>query len=160
MMGNNSWLAPVLGLAGTVVVAALGYYQWRRTDKQRRDREFNQKRAATLQTLVERMQGLQLVSRNRTVQRAGLEAQKKQLNEFLIENRLWLKPKDEELARSYLDALIAINTAMDSAPNEDLDVFYATMDRPYSDNVAGEFRKLGEAEKALVDTAREAMRKL
>ncbi len=159
-MGNSSWLAPVLGLAGTVVVAALGYHQWRRTDKQRREREFNEKRAAMLQTLVGRMQGLQLVSRNRTVQRAHLEAQRKHLNEFLIENRLWLKPNDNELARSYLDALIAINAAMDSAPNEDLDIFIGTDIGPYSDSVAGEFRKLGEAEKALVGAAREAMRRL
>src|SRR5712691_220342 len=159
-MGDNSWLAPVLGLAGTVMVAALGYYQWRRTDTPRRERDFNKKRAATLQSLVERLQGLQLGARDRTAQSGDLEDQARRLNEFLIENRLWLEPGDKKLARGYLDALIAINAAMNSAPNEDLDIFIGTRDGPYSDSVASEFRNLGAAEKALVDTAREAMRRI
>jgi len=74
-----------LGFIGTVAVAALGYYQWRRTDKRGRAADFNKTRVTVLQTLVERLQQVQLLSRERAGQSADLDSQLKGLNEFLIE---------------------------------------------------------------------------
>jgi hypothetical protein len=157
-MGTATWLAPTLALVGTVVVAAVGYYQWRRNDKRRRAADFNKKRASVLRALVERLQKLQLLSRNRAGQSTNLASQAKGLNEFLIENRLWIRPNEAQLARQYLEALIEISSAMESASSEDLDVFIGTAEGPYSDSVASEFRRLAKAEEELIDAVRAALR--
>jgi hypothetical protein len=159
-MNNITWLAPILGFIGTVAVAALGYYQWRRAGKQREEADFNKERAAVLQTMVGRLQDLQLLSRNRSIRPEDLERQIKGLNEFLIENRLWVDPISAQQARQYIDALIAINIAMEDASAEDIKVFIGTEPGPYSDSVAGEFRNLASAEQALIETVRDALKKV
>jgi hypothetical protein len=141
-VADSSWLAPAMGLAGTLAVASLGYYQWRRSNRQRRDAEFFARRAETLETLVRKLQNVQLLSRTRTVAYSDIRDQTRPLNEFLIENRLWLEPEDEHLARQYLDALLAIHLAMATSDAADLDVYVATAAGPYSDGVADEFREL------------------
>jgi hypothetical protein len=158
-MSTVSWLAPTLGFIGTVAVAALGYYQWRRTDKRGRAADFNKTRATVLQTLVERLQQVQLLSRERAGQSADLDSQLKGLNEFLIENRLWIEPNEAHLALQYMEALIAINSAMESASSEDLKIFIATSEGPFSDSVASEFGRLAKAEEALIDAVRVTVRK-
>ena len=158
-MGTVSWLAPALGFVGTVVVAALGYYQWRRTDKRRRAGDFNKTRAAILQTLVERLQQVQLFSRERAGQPADLDSQVKGLNEFLIENRLWIEPNETQLARQYMEALAAINSAMLTASSEDVELFFATSPGGlYSSSLAGEFHSLAKAEEALIKAVRATLR--
>jgi hypothetical protein len=158
-MGNFSWVAPVLGLVGTVVVAAFGYYQWRRGYKQRRESDFNKKRATVLQTLVAGLQDIQLSSRRSLMQPDELEQQDKGLNEFFIKNELWLKPDEKQQARQYLNALKAINVAMKDGTSEDLRIFIATEIGIYSDSVAAEFRNLAQAEQALIEMVQAALKK-
>jgi hypothetical protein len=158
-MSVASWLVPAaLSFIGTVAVAALGYYQWRRTDKRRESSDFNKTRSTVLKTLVERLQQLQLLSRSRAGQSVDLDDQVKGLNQFLIDNRLWIEPSEAQLARDYMEALLAISSAMESAPQEDLDIYMVTAEGPYSDNVAGEFRKLARAEEALIRAVRTTLK--
>lgn len=158
-MADCSWLGPVAGLFGTTAAAALGYYQWRKVNRQRQESEFYAKRAERLEILIQRLQGVQLLSRSRSVSYKQIQDQVRSLNEFLIENRLWLEAEDERLARQYVDALLAIHIAMSTATTTDLDVYVATDVGPYSDSVAGEFRHLGAVQQALIERAREAIQR-
>ncbi len=57
-----------------------------------------------------------------------------------------------------MEALLAINSAMESASAEDLDIFIATAEGPYSDKVAEEFRKLATTEEALIKALRATLK--
>lgn len=153
-------LASILGAAATLAVAAIGFYQWRRTAKERGEQKFNEKKAAVLEELVRRLQNLQIISRQYASQPPDLNGQSKGLNEFLIENRLWLDADDDRLARNYLAALLAINAAMITGSNEDTDIFINTDIGPFSDSVLQEFRALAEAERALVERARNVAKRV
>ena len=58
-----------------------------------------------------------------------------------------------------MEALIAINSAMESASSEDAEIFIATSLGPFSDSVASEFGRLTKAEEALIDAVRVTVRK-
>jgi hypothetical protein len=159
-MMTPALLGSILGSIATLAVAAIGFYQWRRTGKERGAQKFNEKKAAILEELVRRLQDLQIISRQDAAKPLDLTNQTRGLNEFLIANRLWLDPDDERQARNYLAALSAINAAVISGSNEDTEIFMATADGPFSDSVAEEFRQLAEAERALVERARNAAKRL
>jgi hypothetical protein len=59
-----------------------------------------------------------------------------------------------------MEALSAISAAIASGSSEDIELFIATAAGPYSDSVAGEFRQLAEAERALVDRVRNVAKRL
>lgn len=159
-MMSAALLGSILGSVATLAVAAIGFYQWRRTGKERGERKFNEKKATILEELVRRLQDLQIVSRQNAPQPIDLKDQTKGLNEFLIENRLWLDPHDEQLARNYLAALSTINAAIISGSSEDLEIFVSTAVGPFSDSVAEEFRQLAQAERALIERTRNVARRL
>ena len=154
VVGLHSWFDRDIGCYGDRL------YQWRRTGKERGARKFNEKKAAILEELVRRLQDLRIISRQDAVQTLDLKNQTKGLNEFLIANRLWLDPDDERQTRNYLAALSAINAAIISGSNEEIEIFMATAPGPFSDSVAKEFRQLAEAERALVERARNAAKRL
>jgi hypothetical protein len=141
-------------------LAELEKAQWQSGYKQRRESDFNKKRAAVLQALVASLQDIQLSSRRELMQSNELDLQVKGLNEFLIKNRLWIEPNDAQQARQYLNALIAINAAMARGTSEDLEIFVATGVGLYSDSVAHEFRNLAEAEQALIETVQNVLESL
>jgi len=153
----NEWLGPVLGLIGTLVVAGLGFFQWRKTAERKRQSEFESKRAEVLQGLVERLQDVQLVSRERTSIDADINDQVKPINEYLIRNQIWLEPEDGQFAKQYMNALLAIHGEIQHSGKHDLDLYVGTEMPLFSSEVSRLFGDLGRAQDQLVSRTRRAL---
>jgi hypothetical protein len=156
-MSDLAWLGPVLGAA---IAAAAGIYQWRKTDKQRRNSRFVTRRAEVMEKLVEQLQQVQILSREQAIDSTQLEVQTRGLNKFLIENRLWLEEADARLAREYLEALTTIHKAIQNGTPADFDLLIGTAPvQLYGPSVAHWLASLGRAEKELMARTRKALQK-
>jgi DNA-binding helix-hairpin-helix protein with protein kinase domain len=154
----TEWIAPFLGLLGTISATAVGLYQWRKTDRQRRTAKYANRRAEVMEALVQRLQQIQVLSRSEVISTDDMTAQTRGLDHFLIENRLWLDEPDSALAREYLHSLNKIHEAIQGDFSR-LGLRIGTMpEGVYGEDVARLFAQLGHAENKLVTRARRAMR--
>lgn len=158
----NTWVGPVLALLGVVLATGAGYYQWRRTSKNRRQAAYHKRRAEILEALLAKLGELQLVSRRGTITPDELQAQARKLNEFLIEHGTVLSDEDKVQARHYLQALVDIHASLDSAPVFKDETWAATLAEPtpetpgsaWATSVPASFQRLTSAERYLQEQIR------
>lgn len=119
-------LSIVLPVAATVLVAALAFVQWSRTERRQARNElatrqaldaeqrrtmavpFNQERAAVLRALIDTLNTYELNSRWHAGNQ-DMRAEIPRLNGFLIENRALLGEYERDVARQFLEALVWID---------------------------------------------------
>src|SRR6266849_3489755 len=106
------WWGPMLGFVGALTASGFAFYQWRRTEQARSRTEYQADRAMTLKDLVDRLQALQVVTRQGAITRDALAEQARPLNVYLIERRHVLRQDEEESARKYLSALVELHQAI------------------------------------------------
>ncbi|MFI6288365.1 hypothetical protein ACIBCM_27075 [Streptomyces sp. NPDC051018] len=119
-------LSIALPVAATLLVAALAFFQWARTEKRQASNEratrqalemeqrgtleapFREQRTAALQALIDKLKQYELNSRWNTGGQ-DLRAEIPVLNTFLIQKRALLREDELELARQFLEGLTWID---------------------------------------------------
>jgi len=109
-------LAETLGLTGTLAVAALGYWQWRRTQ---RSGSYLQDRTAAYKEVWDALEEINLYVRRGQFDKERFDALVREANTRIIKHGLHVAEKDRDLAAAYMRALEAVGEVL-SQPGVDV----------------------------------------
>jgi hypothetical protein len=103
------WLLGVaialIGLAGTLIVAYIGYRQWRVNRRDSTRQEYIKTRRQTYETLWKLVEKIHVELRRYPDELRNLNNKIAEVNSYVLENELYLAKGDHELVDKYLEAL-------------------------------------------------------
>ena len=115
----QSVVGPLIALLGTLVVAALGFYQWRRQNGNPNRGGVAEARRKAAEAIWAKLEELNLELRSPAKdRRADLQALARDLNTVFLQNSLYLDDDTQRLANDYLASLVALARQMDDAEGE------------------------------------------
>lgn len=107
--------APALGLLGTVIVAFVGYRQWRKQQDQVRYGNFLADRQAAYKQLWQKLEAVHLNVRSKCFQEAEFNALVRDVNVHLIQAGLLLDQGEKKRVNEYMEALSNLGKLLDNA---------------------------------------------
>jgi hypothetical protein len=110
------WVGSSLVLAGALAAAGIGYWQWKRVERRKSRSQFNNARATALDTVIKKLEDLEIKSRAKDISQTELEQEVARMNELLIKNRSTLTEEDGVNAHIYLNAVTEIHKVISNAP--------------------------------------------
>jgi len=117
----------LLGLAGTLLVALLGFYQWRRQQERSRREEYTASKRKAYEGLWNMLEEVNLQLRENKGNNPALHAQLKSANTFFLQHSLYLDESEQDLINKYIAALHRLRTAIYTSGDEDVtDVWRVT----------------------------------
>ena len=96
-------LPALIALIGTLVVALIGYRQWRRQQTNAREDEFRKQQREAYKGLWDKLEDVHVKLRVDTVPKEDFRAMTRDVNTYILKNNLHLETEDRELANQYLD---------------------------------------------------------
>jgi hypothetical protein len=110
---THEFIAPVLGLLGTLLVAALGFYEWKRQHANpNRDANAAARREA-YEGLWKRLEEINLELRMTRDQTPSLSDQLRGINEYFIGHSLYFEDADQIIIDKYVRALHYVRSVID-----------------------------------------------
>jgi hypothetical protein len=101
----SSLLVALIGLAGTLLVAYIGYRQWKRTRQDSMREEPVKARRQTYEQLWRLVEKTHVELRRNPSELSHLSDRIARINSFVLENEVYLADGDHELVNKYLAAL-------------------------------------------------------
>jgi hypothetical protein len=95
-------LPALIALAGTLVVALIGYRQWRRQQTATREEDFRKQQKETYKELWNKLEDVHVKLRVEDVPKEDFRSMTREVNTYVLKNSLYLDKKDQELANDYL----------------------------------------------------------
>jgi uncharacterized protein YPO0396 len=114
----SEFIAPALALLGTLLVAALGFYQWK---KQSANPNRNANAAARREAydgLWKRLEEINLELRRTRDGVPSLTEQLRSINEYFIAHSIYFDDADQTLIDKYVHALHYVRSAIDKTEDE------------------------------------------
>ena len=141
MSDLQPYIAPVFALLGTVTVAGLGMYQWRRQHGNPNRGAIAEARRKAAEAIWAKLEELNLELRStgdaRRTDRRMLAAD---LNATFVRNSFYLDGDTQRLANDYLDSLVALARQMDGADDRTREEWSATIVDPEPGLAQGELQ--------------------
>jgi hypothetical protein len=97
--------APILALAGTLAVAVLGFYQWRKQNANPNRAVNAAAQRAACEELWQRLEEINLMLRKGGDANPALNTQIREVNTLFISKSLYFDDKDQEVIIEYISAL-------------------------------------------------------
>jgi hypothetical protein len=117
---NHDWIAPGLALLGTLLVAALGFYQWKKQNANPNRAANAAARREAYEGLWKRLEAINLELRNTRQKPPSLSDQLHIINEYFIAHSLYFDDADQVIIDKYVSALHRVRSMIDEADNADL----------------------------------------
>jgi len=121
---NHELITSVLALAGTLLVALLGFYQWRKQNA-------NPNRAANAATrrdafegLWERLEQINMDLRKTRSEIPSLEGQLHSINEYFLGHSLYFDDQDQVTINNYVGALHRVRAIIDRDGDDQMNEQY------------------------------------
>jgi len=124
---NHELVTPVLALLGTLLVAALGFYQWKKQNANpNRDANAAARREA-YEGLWKRLEEINLELRKTTREEAAsLSNQLRSINEYFLSHSLYFDDADQAIIDRYVRALHLVRSLIDKSDDPALKEKYHT----------------------------------
>lgn len=110
----------LVGLAGTLLVALLGFYQWRKQQSAVRRADYTAAKSKAYEGLWNKLEEINLQLRDNRGANPMLYAQLKDANTFFLQHSLYLQADEQELINRYITALHRLRTAIYTSGDEDV----------------------------------------
>lgn len=101
-------VTPVLALAGTLAVALLGFYQWRKQNSNPNRAANAAAKRAAYEELWQRLEKINLLLRKGGNENPNLHAQLREVNKFFISRSLYFDDNDQSVVTEYITAMNAL----------------------------------------------------
>jgi hypothetical protein len=126
-MSLQAWV-PVIGLIGTLVVAFLGFYQWRRQASNANRSENAAKRREAYEGLWQKLEQINLDLRERRADNPSLFHRLREVNTYFVSQSLYFDDNDQLLINQYIAAMSRLREKVFTSDDADVtSVFRATM---------------------------------
>lgn len=126
-------LAPLIAVAGTLIVALLGFYQWRKQySNPNRAANAAGKREA-YESLWQKLEEINLDLREQRDSNPSLYERLTEINRFFLAHSLYFEDRDQALINDYIAAMHVLREKIYTSGSEDaVSVFRATMNPSFS----------------------------
>ena len=126
-MSLQAW-TPVIGLVGTLVVALLGFYQWRRQASNANRSANAAKRREAYEGLWQKLEQINLDLRERQADNPSLFHRLREVNTYFVSQSLYFDDKDQVLINQYIAAMSRLREKIFTSDDANVtSVFRATM---------------------------------
>lgn len=92
----------IIALIGTILVALVGYRQWKRQQEATRTSDFRLERQKAYKELWEKLEGIHIRLRRFDVEKEQFRSLVRDMNEYILQHGLYLEKDDRRLANDYL----------------------------------------------------------
>lgn len=113
-------LPAVIGAVGALLVALLGFYQWRKQQERSRRTDFDTARRKAYENLWGKLEEVNLRLRDQRAKNSTLHAQLKDANTFFLQNSLYLEDDEQESINKYISALHHLRSLVYTSSDEDI----------------------------------------
>jgi len=107
----DAYATPLIALAGTLVVALIGLYQWRRQRHDSRNSASFEARREAYENLWLKLEEINIKLREEA-SNPTLFRLLRGVNTFFLQNSLWFEDKEQKLINDYVTALDRLRTAV------------------------------------------------
>lgn len=126
-----SYVGPVLSFAGTVVVVAFGYYQWRKQHGNPNRAAVSEEKRKASEALWHKLEELNLRLRaNSPVETIKLSPLLQEINTLFIANSLYLKDDQQTLINEYVKSMHRVSELVGISEDEIKSKWQATVIMP------------------------------
>jgi hypothetical protein len=122
---DHQLIAPALALIGTLLVALLGFYQWRKQNANPNRAANATARREAYEGLWKRLEEINLELRKTGDQAANLSDQLRSINEYFIGHSLYFDDADQLIVNKYVSALHVVRSAIEQSNDADLKAKYS-----------------------------------
>jgi hypothetical protein len=112
---NHELITPVLALLGTLLVAALGFYQWKKQNANPNRGANAAARREAYEGLWKRLEQVNLDLRKKTEKAPSLSDQLRSINEYFLSHSLYFDDADQEIIDKYVRALHLVRSVIDKS---------------------------------------------
>jgi hypothetical protein len=120
---DHQLIAPALALLGTALVAAVGFYQWRKQNANPNRAANAAARRDAYEGLWKRLEEINLELRNKG-SHSPLRTHQHSINEYFIRHSLYFEEPDQVVIEQYIHALHRLRSAVDKAGRADVREHY------------------------------------
>jgi hypothetical protein len=107
------YIGPFLALLGTLIVAAIGFYQWRRTATNQSRSAVAEARRKAAEALWSKLEEANIALRSgQSLNEASLRALHNEVNSTFLKNSLYLTEETHRLVSAYLNSLIRVSSML------------------------------------------------
>jgi hypothetical protein len=117
---NHDLIAPVLALAGTLLVASLGFYQWKRQNANPNRAANAAARRAAYEGLWQRLEQINLDLRKTRSEIPILSNQLHSINEYFLSHSIYFDDADQAVIDKYVSALHRVRSIIDKSDDSNL----------------------------------------
>jgi hypothetical protein len=117
--------APLVALLGTVLVAAIGFYQWRKQNANPNRAANASARRDAYEGLWKRLEELNLELRKTDDRIPSLNDQLRIINEYFLSHSLYFDNADQAIINKYVAALHVVRSTIDDSGDSDLREAYS-----------------------------------
>jgi hypothetical protein len=139
-------LTPVIALGGTLIVALLGFYQWKKQYSNANRAANAAGRREAYESLWQKLEEINLDLREQRGGNPKLFERLSEINRFFLAHSLYFEDRDQTLINDYIAAMHALREKIYTSGSEEaVSVFRATMDpRLYCPDLEKELKETGE----------------
>ena len=113
-------LPAVISAVGALLVALLGFYQWRKQQKHSRLSDFDTARRKAYENLWSKLEEVNLRLRDQSADNRTLHTQLKDANTFFLQNSLYLEESEQGFINDYISALHHLRSLIYTSSNENV----------------------------------------
>ncbi|HEX4031260.1 MAG TPA: hypothetical protein VHX20_12905 [Terracidiphilus sp.] len=137
-------MAPLIAVAGMLLVALLGFYQWRKQYSNANRAANAAGRRQAYESLWQKLEAINLDLREQRVGNPGLFEQLREMNTFFLAHSLYFEDRDQVLINEYIAAMNVLRERVyTSGSEETVSAFQVTMN-PSFPRVEQEIREAVE----------------
>jgi hypothetical protein len=112
---DHQFIAPALALIGTLLVALLGFYQWRKQNANPNRAANAAARRDAYEGLWKRLEEINLGLRKSDNQIPGLSDQLRSINEYFLGHSLYFDDEDQVIINKYVSALHVVRSIINES---------------------------------------------
>jgi len=109
----------IIALLGTIVVALIGYRQWKRQQEATRGSEFRSQKQQTYRELWDQLENIHVRLRTKKVAREEFHSLLRDVNSYILKHGLYLESDDQQLADQYLSKVREFTDLITASHSED-----------------------------------------
>ena len=107
------YVGPVLGLLGTLLVAFVGFYQWKKQHSNPNRSSVADTRRRAAEAVWSKLEEINVAVRENSAPGGGnLMSLHKEANLVFLKNSLYLEDKTQVLVRAYIDSLLQVSSML------------------------------------------------
>jgi len=155
----DAYATPLIALAGTLAVALIGLYQWRRQRQDSRASAPLEARRRAYENLWLKLEEIHIKLREEAPNPTLFELLR-EVNTFFLQNSLWFEDKEQKVINEYVTALDRLRTAVYEEGDEETVHAWCRTWFEVPDDVAEEIRVASDEVLRLRDEAKSMVRRV